>query len=775
MPYNNFFCYDYKHRMKRGLCFILALCFISISNTDAAVRTAPNNQRSIQTSSRSGTIGKTNVTRTATSTRTTARTASTKTVRTAKSSITSRIARTAATNISARNSALTSRAATTISTKTFDSGYNTCHDAYFTCMDQFCANQNDEYRRCVCSSRLSEIQSRKRALDDTNNSLQTFKNLNIDAINKSSDEVKAMITETNGETAATNAKDTSNAANTLAGISSILSKTKSKSLSTSGALDIGGDINEIWSTTELTSGANLANLTGEKLYNAVHSQCVDFVTTQCPSQSILNMVVSAYGMYIENDCALILRKLDKNKNSANSAIRETEREMNYARLESYNAHNSTPINDCISQVRSDLTQDSACGTDYVHCMDITGLYLNSITGEPIYTSKFYQLETQISLSGDILTNQQNRLIVSELNNKKTFAKNTLDKCRDVSSEVWNEFLIQAITEIYQAQQDKIRQVKEECLNVVNQCYDEQNAQLKDFSNIDENLLIGSRLEVSEEMCREKLTACSNLYGGGTEGQTALISAMQQITDTKIESACLTNLQNYVKNMCTVSATDTIHQYPYSCRTYAPGAYKDAINEGCNKYASSISTEAIGGETPDETQLNKLGSCTKIYTNCNDGYYKTNNYCYKCPTNCRKCSGYNTMTGKFECSECNETGMDVTNQCIWNTESEATAGCDPDYSDSLYQKLIRYASQVCIRSSTSGQTYTVPSTVMEDIVTVISAIKIDMSKELANECERQGGQWVSTPLKKDSTEKTLERFYSETSANTQWGYCIPLTK
>ena len=116
-------------------------------------------------------------------------------------------------------------------------------------------------------------------------------------------------------------------------------------------------------------------------------------------------------MYIENDCAALATNLSKQKNSANSSIRETEHEMGMARLENYNAHNALSINECINSVRNDLTAPTACGPDFVHCLDITGLYLNIDTGAPIYSTNFYKLETQISLSGDILNNQTNHMIV----------------------------------------------------------------------------------------------------------------------------------------------------------------------------------------------------------------------------------------------------------------------------------------------------------------------------------------------------------------------------
>ena len=33
-------------------------------------------------------------------------------------------------------------------------GYAQCRESYATCMDQFCANANDTYRRCYCSSKF---------------------------------------------------------------------------------------------------------------------------------------------------------------------------------------------------------------------------------------------------------------------------------------------------------------------------------------------------------------------------------------------------------------------------------------------------------------------------------------------------------------------------------------------------------------------------------------------------------------------------------------------
>lgn len=814
-------CVTYKG-MKKILLFAATLC-AGIGMADAAVRSASNisrNQASATNQSQSGASrgGATtiNAQSRATTTRKTAgattsrsatgvsaRTASTKTVVRTASTTTARAttSHAATTTTTARsgtpaNVARSARAATTVTatgTNTFGTGYNACRDAYFTCMDQFCAKQNDTYRRCVCSSKLTEIQSRERALTNASDNLQDFKNLNIEVIPKTAAEVNAMLTASEGELAASSARDNSKSAQALSGISEVLSNAKSKSLSTSGTLDIAGDINAIWSTTDLADGANISNLTGEPLYNAVHAQCAEMVSTNCPSSTVLGMVVSAYGMYIENDCSALINALDKKLNTANSTIRSTEREMNTARLENYNAHNSTSINDCIAQVRSDITADTACGKDYVHCLDISGKYLNRDTGEPIYTTNFYQLENQISLSGDVLTNPTNRMIVAELNNKRAYAARGLDTCRDLSDEVWDEFMRQAIVEIYQGQQSRVRDVKNECLDVVNACYDEQSKSLKDFSNVKEQLLIGSRLELSEELCQEKLYACSNLYGDGNgNGLDLLINAMRDITDQKIGKECLTTLQEFVQDTCAVPSNDSLHSYPYACRVYAPGSQKYATISTCNQRIwNDTGSAATGPDTSqDQTEPEKgwfeeeaymCGPKATFYE-CSEGYYMVaknedgkwkynaneiaGNYCFRCPAAATSCPGGKAAP-------------------IYAGDSQDI--CGTDYVGSLYQKVVRYAMQACVRPSESSKgDYVLPTTIMQDVNVVMDSVRVAMAKELSTECDRLGGVWVDTPwvdVQRDADgqldglhdytgDAQYKLFYTETSANTQWGYCRP---
>lgn|GEM_PF-1714331 len=448
-------------------------------------------------------------------------------------------------------------------------GYNSCRDAYFTCMDQFCANKDDTYRRCACSSRLDGLREMERKVNQTKESLQNFADYNIDAVSKTAKEVAASLTATAGESAAL--KDKSESAQKLAGISAVLGGAKSKALSTAGRLDIAGDISAIWSTPDFIGGADIMNLEGEALYSQVHGQCIDMIASVCPREATLRMVVSAYGMYIEQDCNVIQAAIEGKKTAAAATVRATGRELDLARLQNYNAHNSTAINECIAQVRKDVTSENACGKDYVHCLDVTGLFLDYNTGVPIYSSDFFKLEKQTSLDGDFLNSTSNRLLTSMLEDKKKFAERGLDTCRDLADDVWREFKRQAIVEIYQAQQARVKQVRDECLSTVNQCYDEKIGQLKNFGNIDEQMIIGQSVGTAEALCQEKMHACSNVFGGGPTGLSQLLTFVREVGSSKISENCQENLDRYIREVCAV-ANDLNHTYPYSCRVRNPGSY-----------------------------------------------------------------------------------------------------------------------------------------------------------------------------------------------------------
>ena len=755
----------------RKISLILSALFLCIGfNTNAAVRTPQSPARQSETNARQTATAKKSVVKN-TETKS-SRTAASKSVKktvsnvnrsaTNKKTVMSRNTANASVHkISTARSATkqqkskTARAAATTKTVAFSEPYIACRDAYFSCMDQFCATQNETYRRCVCSSKLTKIQDTEKKIDQTVDSLKDFQDINIDAISKTSAEVKAMGNASEGESAMK--KDKSSSATALKNISGVLNDTKQKSLQE----PVSTNNKAIWGTTDLIGGSDIADLTGEPLYNAVHAQCAEIVQASC-SDSDLKMVSSAYGVYIENDCALLESALNNKKNATNSSIRSTRHQMQEARLENYNAHNSLSLNDCIAKVREDLTQETACGKDYIHCLDVTGKYLNVTTGEPIYSKEFYQLENQISLSGDVLKNSTNSLVLSVLNDKKAFAQKSLDLCTDNSTDVWEEFLRQAIVEISQGQLKRIQNVKSECLKVVNDCYLKQTEQIKGFSDNSSEISLGTTLELSEEMCKEKLTTCSNLYGHGSDGLEILVNTMKGITDSTIAQTCPDLLDTFITKTCAVSSNDSKHSFPYGCRAYAPGEQRYAVNSICNLStinpfersststidASSSSTTTIN-TTYNVASLVKSLSLVLRYKYCNFNYYlfysdgetecdAQHAWCYNQTqaTQCKACpAGYICMGGQNPPTQGDQT-------IIYKN-------CGETYIGSLYHKLVRYALQNCVRpSSNSGE---LPETLLGDVDNAMKKVKQKLVAELSTECSDMGGVWVEIPWKDTNSD------------------------
>lgn len=762
----------------RKFCLAFLSAFLCISVVNAAGRTQNTVSRGANTNIsnrqsenvKNTSVSRTSTTRTSITSNSAKKNQSKKTVSrsAAKKTVSARVATNPRSGAIIRNTTPArriSRAATTI--KSFGDNYNICREAYFSCMDQFCATQNDTYRRCVCSSRINGIKKQEKLLSQTSDNLEDFTDLNIDAISKTANEVKSMLSASEGEASMT--KDTSDSGKTLNNISEVLQKTKNKSLSTAGTLDAAGDIKSVWAKTDFISSIDIANLTGESLYNAVHAQCSEIVSQNC-TQNDFKMIVSAYGMYIENDCSVLANDIDTKTIAANAAIRTTRHKMQDTRLENYNTHNSLTTNDCITKVKQDITSASACGEGYVHCLDISGKYLNIQTGEPIYSADFYQLENVLSLSNDVLKDPDNTAYVNILNKKRIFAQKSLDMCTDNADLVWDEFLRQAIVEIAQAQKQRVKNVKAECLKVVNECYLKKSDDLQDFSDNSSLISLGHTLELSEAMCADKLTTCSNLYGGGPEGLSVLVNTMMGITDQTIAQTCPELLTTFAQNVCAVSTNDSEHAYPYGCRVYAPGESIYAKTELCNTtlvnpFSRSDILLVSSGQNNVDTRY-VCANLQKHYTSCEFNYYLyssvTNAFSASAATECRACPQGRICTGGT--AEPQEIDQNLYQSCgIY-------------YIGSLYQQLVRYALQNCTRPS--NDTYILPDSILADVDMVMKSVQSNLKSALATECAKYEGSWVDIPWQDDNSDGAhdltgdtlLQDFYSETGANKLWGYC-----
>ncbi|MCL1892091.1 MAG: hypothetical protein FWF97_02235 [Alphaproteobacteria bacterium] len=594
-----------------ALCFVLGAPFAygagapnprgvrAAPQTPRAEKTAPeitNRTAATRTVSRSATVG--------------ARTPAIAPPQQSRSAVAARsatapVAASSARSASVSRSATPARAATAVfgDLSKLGTGYNNCREAYNTCMDQFCAAANDTYRRCICSEKFRDFGDMEAALDQAKTMLQSFADNNLEAVNLTAAEVGAMQTATAGEAAMRT--DKSAAAKMLDEIGDLLSGKKKPSqaqqptrLDFSNLMNFGSAIDDIWGggSDDMFGGGgrgkDLTALEGKALYDEVDRQCSSMAQAQCENAATLQMVRSAYGLVISQDCQAYSKKIDGMKEQVAQKVREANKMLRDARLEEYRTHNSASVNECIGKVQADILHEYACGPNFKRCLDFTGLYINQTTGEPIYSPLLFNLANQIKLENP--NAPENKAFLNGLDAFRNRARESLDSCRDDANAVWDAFKRQALIEIAQAQDRKLEEIKMTCVTTMKECYDTIGGQLKDFDDTTSQRSGAVGARATRAMCADKVAACANLYANPNDmnckkvdsntignlrssdaatnlcGLKELLAFVSTVDTVRIAEGCDAALESYIEEICAPASGDSENSVPYGCRLISPG-------------------------------------------------------------------------------------------------------------------------------------------------------------------------------------------------------------
>ena len=421
--------------------------------------------------------------------------------------------------------------------------YNQCKSAYFQCMDQFCSLKNDEYRRCSCSSRINELISIRKSLDDTNTKLSEFTE-NLDMVGMTAAQATATHTASDGENALTRDVSASKAL-----LTAIMNSIRGEDSTVAGKWSDLNSINLSFDTTNMF-GLNdtaqvVASYNGVELYNAVYPSCRTAVASDCNDAS-LQRAVTAYLMAIEQDCNTVQTALDGKKKELKTAIREGDAMLDLARIENRQKHNSSDMTTCINKVEDAILSEQVCGANYHKCLD-NGEFIDVTTGAPITgVANFNELGKLLKfeygkdrVDQKLSQNPANQKFLKTFENKtKKFAADALDTCTDISDTVWAEYLDKALLDIYYAQQSKVKTIQNGCIDLISACYAEREtaitaamAALIDGTN--ETSLVPDKIVLTRQMCDDYIKSCNGMFG-----QDDIITTyVQSQTDTDTLAAC----------------------------------------------------------------------------------------------------------------------------------------------------------------------------------------------------------------------------------------------
>lgn len=424
--------------------------------------------------------------------------------------------------------------------------YEKCKNSYFTCMDQFCALKNDDYRRCSCSDRVDVLASARESLIETGNQITIF-NENLDTVGMTAAQAKSLHTATDGENALTSDTSASKAL-----LQAIMNSIRGGDTTVGGkyanlnSIDMSFDSSTAFGTSD--NGQIIASYNGQNLYSAVYPQCRNAVRDDCNNAS-LQRAITAYLMAIEQDCNTVQTAIEQKQKELKYAVRESSAMLDLARVENRQKHNSDDMTTCINNVEAAILSEEVCGANYHKCLD-NGEFIDISTGAPITgVADFYKLGQLLSFdAGDGAANQKlskisrnKSFVVGFEKRTKKFAEPALDKCVEIADTVWEEYLDKAMLSIYYAQQSKVSEIKSGCFDFISQCYESTDRSITTAMSklLTDNaiLLQPSKIKLGAELCTNYVDSCKHMFDNEQGTGSIIEQYVNARKDEDLLSAC----------------------------------------------------------------------------------------------------------------------------------------------------------------------------------------------------------------------------------------------
>lgn len=442
-----------------------------------------------------------------------------------------------------------------------------CKAQYTQCMDNYCDVLDDNQGRCSCSKNLKNYEKTEIALKQATADLQDVAQ-KIQYIGLTSDEIETLFNQTEAEAQMQKTSDNTQLKNDLEKIKGLIVDVKSGSASStdsginmdlSGLLDFsfsssGFDLSSIIGNTGTT--ASISNQRGEQLYKTATARCKASVLNDCQAQGVdISIITNAYDLEIDKQCLVYERNLTETNDEMASTVRNAKSVLQKARLMVAQQKNAYDLRGCVNALDSCMQDDFVCGTDYENCLDPSGKYIvnnevviGSMPGESgdtksaLYNTWKYgedngawdedgtvdgYINAYVLPSGPEPENAdkmavylQQKIGYIEDGKAVGMCASVLNKCQDYTynttgakrtyaydNEVIKNYLRRTLIQIKSAQDEKLADYAENCLQDVSSCLSE-NTYSYSYSSSANNVLN----DVTIKACKSEILTCASVIG-----------------------------------------------------------------------------------------------------------------------------------------------------------------------------------------------------------------------------------------------------------------------
>lgn len=402
-----------------------------------------------------------------------------------------------------------------------NSNASECRNVYYQCMDEFCANKDSQLKRCACSSRLHEFDSVKKQLETVEDKMLDFSQRLL-TVSMDAEDAAALNIATEGELAF-NKKDTSQSKKILDEITNKLNTKFDDESFDRNLTAISLSLNEdaAFDNVDSLMGASTTLKTGTALYGAALPVCRQMASEVCtPDQ--LSIAESGYQMMIEQDCNTVKKSYQTQTDTARAKVLENSALLDMSRLSTHQDRNSDDILTCKRKMLDMLSDTSICGDDLTKCLDMTGQYIDPLTGQAFLTTNLANLSQLITRPGANETWSGvpgNEPFVRHLNSKKKFLEPAMAHCENIADSVWDGFVEDALAQIKLAQDAKLETVRQSCTTLTAQCLSDATKTLADFDARALSTFGVIADKTVGAMCADVKNACSALMEQTSDSDT----------------------------------------------------------------------------------------------------------------------------------------------------------------------------------------------------------------------------------------------------------------
>ena len=578
---------------------------------------------------------------------------------------------------------------------------NVCQQQYNECMDQFCAVVDANQKRCSCSANLTKYANAQKAVENANTELNDVAQ-RIRYVGLSADEIRAIMSETEAETAMSKTKDTTQTRSLLDDIADMIKDPTSSITTNSGnsdslldmELDFSSDSSDLFSLDMFNNSNNISSKRGTALYNEAKKRCKSVLNRCKDAGGTENQIVANYDLAIDKDCITYEQGLNKLNQTLVNNVRSANLMLQKARLAVLQNKNEYDIKGCVGALEKCMLDDMVCGEDYIKCLDPTKKYIdengNVVLGRDIatitdfmtdYNNSNINTEFFKSSSNDTTcSNHDGACIVNYLMTKigtgatvkeGGLCRAVLDKCQNYTynqttktptynpyNDVVVNYVQRAMVNIKAAQSRVIANYASNCMNDIADCYNRQNSQITSWSSYAN---VDNVYSVMKGACYNVALTCGyavfaydaemkrNLQGkNDAEQKSLLIDGISEIFNQSLlcpDNSDFVGKEGNVNTMCRCRSGYLVYKPTNSCVLSCPSSY----------YVSSDNTECVltcgNGEWLQDN---------KCVTTCSNGYLK-NAQTGTCVSACSGKVPYKNKEGT-ECVDTCEDGVIQDGQC-----------------------------------------------------------------------------------------------------------------